>query len=201
VLFPLITERLIIEPLTLADLHTFVSYRRDPAIARFQGWETTYSDVDARELIESQAGRSLPEKGQWLQLAIHHQTTGEHVGDLALHSMFGDAAVFELGFTIATLHQGQGFAKEAASALINHLFTEVRATKLVANTDRRNTESIAVLSALGFVREPSRSWTEKFKNEVITMDYFETHECPLAPQSSVRARRGLLRMRDHPSAQ
>jgi RimJ/RimL family protein N-acetyltransferase len=175
VLYPIVTERLIIKPLTLADLDTFVSYRRDPAIARFQGWETTYSDEDARTLVDSQAGVSIPKKGQWLQLAIHHQTTGEHVGDLALHSVFGVDAVFELGFTIATLHQGQGFTKEAASALMNHLFTEVGATKLVANTDRRNTASIAVLSALGFVREPSRSWTENFKNEVITMDYFETH--------------------------
>jgi RimJ/RimL family protein N-acetyltransferase len=172
--YPIVTERLILAPLTLADLHTFVSYRRDPAIARFQGWETTYSDDDARTLIDSQAGVSIPKKGQWLQLAIHHQTTGEHVGDLALHSVVGDDAVYEIGFTIAKIHQRQGFAREAASSLMEILSTDVGATKIVANTDRRNTASVKLLEALGFVREPSRSWTEKFKTEVITVDYFET---------------------------
>ena len=173
-LFPLITERLIIEPLTLADLHTFVSYRRDPAIARFQGWETTYSDVDARELIESQAGRSLPEKGQWLQLAIHERVRGALVGDLALHSVADGDAVFEIGFTVAQKFHAQGFAKEAASSLMSYLLTEAGAAKFVAKTDRRNMASVKLLEALGFECVQSRSWTEHFKNEQVTMDYFET---------------------------
>ncbi|MDP4586185.1 MAG: GNAT family N-acetyltransferase [Microbacteriaceae bacterium] len=172
--YPLFTERLSMGPLSSTDVDSFVHYRRDPVIARFQGWETTFSDGDARELLESQAGVSIPEKGQWLQLAIHDRVTGELVGDLALHSVVGEDTIFEIGFTIAKEHQGQGFATEAASRLMNHLFAEVGATKLVAKTDSRNTASIAVLVALGFVGNPSQSRTENFKNEDITMDHYET---------------------------
>jgi aminoglycoside 6'-N-acetyltransferase len=158
----------------LNDLASLLGYRQDPSIARFQSWEPTYSEHEARELIESQAGVFLPAKGQWLQLGLHDLVSDELVGDLALHSVVEDEGGFELGFTIAKRHQGQGFAKEAATMLITYLVAEVGATKFVANTDRRNAASIAVLLALGFQRDSSRTWEEKFKNEDVIMDYFET---------------------------
>ena len=158
----------------LADLDSFVGYRQDPSIARFQSWEPAYPEHQARELIESQAGVFIPDKGQWLQLGIHNLVSDELVGDLALHSVVEGEGIFELGFTIAKRHQGQGFAKEAAAMIITHLVAEVGATKFVANTDRRNAASIAVLLALGFRRDSSRTWEENFKNEDVIMDYFET---------------------------
>ena len=173
--FPLFTERLRISPLTLADLDAFVEYRRDPEIARFQSWEPTYSPADARELIESQAGLSMPETGEWLQIALHNRESGELLGDVALHSVPEDDGVFEIGFTIARQRQGVGFATEAAAKLMDYLFAEGVARKLVANSDRRNEASIRVLLKLGFVQNPSQSWTEIFKKEKVTMDHFEFH--------------------------
>jgi aminoglycoside 6'-N-acetyltransferase len=172
--YPLLTERLSIRPLVLADLDSFVGYRQDPSIARFQSWEPTYSEHQARELIESQAGVFLPDKGQWLQLGIHYLVSDELVGDLALHSVVEGEGIFELGFSIAKRHQGHAFAKEASAMLITYLVAEVGAKKFVANTDRRNAASIAVLLALGFKRDSSRTWEENFKNEDVIMDYFET---------------------------
>ena len=170
--YPLLTKRLSIRPLGMEDLDSFVSYRRDPDIARFQGWEPTYNKNQALELLESQAGLELPAAGQWLQLAIHNRVDGALVGDLALHLVSDGETVFELGFTIAREHQGNGFAKEATSALIQDLITR-GATKFSATTDRRNLASIKVLTSLGFDIKPSKSWTEEFKNEIVTVDYFE----------------------------
>jgi RimJ/RimL family protein N-acetyltransferase len=171
--YPLLTPRLSIEPLNLSDLDAFVSYRQDADIARFQSWDTTYSAEQAVELIESQAGVLLPKQGQWLQLAVHEQISGELVGDLALHSLIENQSVFEIGFTIASQHQGKGFAREAASRLMIFLFSEVGAQKIVANTDRRNVSSIRLLLDLGFIFHPEKSWTENFKNEIATVDCFE----------------------------
>jgi len=47
------------------------------------------------------------------------------------------------------------------------------ATNFIATTDRRNTSSIKVLTGLGFEIQPSKSWTEEFKNEFVTVDYYE----------------------------
>ena len=94
--YPLLTDRLSIQPLTLADLETFVAYRQDPEIARYQSWEPSYSKAQATELIESQAGVLLPGKDQWLQLAIHSRISGELVGDLAIHSIEDDHSILKL---------------------------------------------------------------------------------------------------------
>jgi RimJ/RimL family protein N-acetyltransferase len=171
--YPILTERLSIKPLAMVDLDTFVTYRQDPDIARFQGWETSYSKNQAIDLIESQAGSVLPIKGEWLQMAIYNLVSQEHMGDLAIKSVEDEDSTFELGFTIAKPHQGQGFAKEAASKLMRYLVSEAGAKKFIATTESRNSASIKVLAALGFQKNDSKSWTELFKNEVVTIDYFE----------------------------
>ena len=172
-IYPLLTPRLSIEPLKLSDLQAFVSYRQDPEIARFQSWDTTYSTDQAVELINSQAGILLPPPGQWLQLAIRERVSGQLIGDLALHLLNEADSVYEIGFTLAIQQQGKGYAREATKKLIGLLFSDVAARKIVANTDRRNTASIRLLQDLGFVFQPSKSFIETFKNETVTVDYFE----------------------------
>jgi aminoglycoside 6'-N-acetyltransferase len=170
--YPILTDRLSIEPLSLEDIDSFVSYRQDPDIARYQGWEPTYSKEQALDLLKSQEGLSRPGKDDWLQLAVHNRVSGVLVGDLALHRLPDDETIYELGFTIAKSYQGQGLAREATSKLMGYLISE-GATGFIATTDSRNLASINVLIALGFQRQPSKSWTEKFKNEIVTVDYFE----------------------------
>lgn len=177
--FPLLSERLSIEPLGIEDLGTFLSYRQDPDIARFQSWDPGYSEAQARDLIDSQNGVLFPEKGEWLQLAIHLLDSGHHVGDLALHSLETDFE-FELGFTVAKDQQGKGLAKEAASTLIGYLFNEHGAKRIVATPDARNSASKGLLSSLGFIADPSRSWQEEFKGEFVTVEFFELRNTRLS---------------------
>ena len=171
--YPLLTERLSIQPLELRDLDSFVRYRQDPEIAKFQSWEPTYSMKQGLELLESQVNVLVPIKGEWLQLAVHARTNGELLGDLAIHSLEENNSVFEIGFTFAKEHQGKGFAKEAASRLLEQLFAELGTVKVIANTDSRNQSSINLLLALGFENQPGKSWTEEFKNETVSVLCFE----------------------------
>ena len=171
--YPLRAERLTIQPLSLDDLDAFVTYRRDPSVALFQSWDTSYSSEQGRALIEGQAGVLLPAPGEWLQLAIHSINDGELLGDLALHRLDDPQLTFEIGYTLAPLHQGKGFAREAVARLLQFLGNEVGATKVIATPDRRNEPSIRLLTALGFQLIPSKSWNEDFKGENVTVDYFE----------------------------
>jgi RimJ/RimL family protein N-acetyltransferase len=183
-LYPLITTRLSIKPLGIDDLNAFVSYRTDPEIARFQSWDTDYSESQALALIQSQAGISLPEPGDWLQLAVHDSTTGQLLGDLALHKVEDEESVFEIGFTFASQFQGKGFAKEAASALIEHLFQQQNASRVIGATDSRNLPSIKLLLALGFAQNPARGWTEEFKGEFVRVEFFELQNHGRRPDQS-----------------
>lgn len=170
--YPLLTERLSIQPLSMTDLEIFVEYRKDPEIARYQSWDTSYSRNQAEELIQSQNGVLLPEKGDWLQLGIHLGVSGELIGDLAIHRLDEERIAFEIGFTLARQLQGHGYAREALLALMDYLIDEVGATKLEASTDRRNTSSIKLLEAVGFLQVPARTFTEEFKGENVTVDVY-----------------------------
>ena len=171
--YPLLTPRLSIEPLGRHDIDAFAAYRQDPEVARYQSWEPSYSTADATRLVESQAGVTLPVPGEWLQLGVRARDTGALVGDVAVHTREDANATFELGFTVAREHQGNGFGREAVGRAIEFLFDEVGAVRILASCDRRNTASQRLLSALGFEPQPDRSWTEEFKNEWIEMDEFE----------------------------
>lgn len=172
-IYPIRTERLSISPLTYADLDQFVAYRQDPQVARFQGWDTSYSKEQALQLLAAQENVDLPNPGTWLQLALHKTDTEQLVGDLALHRMPGEQAAFELGFTLATLHQGNGYAKEGLAALMGALRAGVAANKFIAHIDRRNLPAARLLASLGFVQVCEGSWTEEFKGESVLVDCYE----------------------------
>ena len=166
------TKRLQVSPLVVEDLDAFVGYRQDPAVAKFQSWDPGFSKDQGLELIRSQSGFHFPPVGEWLQLGIRDLTSGQLVGDLALHSLEQDRS-YEIGFTIAREHQGKGFGREAAVALLEYLFEQMRADCVQANTDCRNQVSIRLLESLGFSQLVDRSWVEEFKGETVTVYVFE----------------------------
>ncbi len=57
--YPLTTSRLSIAPLGADDAAGFVAYRQDADVARWQGGEPTYSDVEAARLIAFQPSADL----------------------------------------------------------------------------------------------------------------------------------------------
>ena len=62
----------------------------------------------------------------------------------------GDTGVFELGFHIVREHWRKGFATEAAQAVVEYAFDKLRATKLFAGHNPKNTASGKILMKLGF---------------------------------------------------
>ena len=147
-------------------------YRQDPEVARYQSWEPTYSKAEALELIDSQQGQDFPGTDQWLQIGIRLLSNDELVGDLAFHAM-QQPGEFELGFSLSSSHQGQGYANEAARALLDQLFAKRQAKLVLAFTDSRNLASKKLLSSLGFLNQPHKSWVEEFKGETVTVEFFE----------------------------
>jgi aminoglycoside 6'-N-acetyltransferase len=141
-------------------------------VARYQGWEVTFSKEQALDLLQSQAGVELPAAGEWLQLGIHDRISGQLLGDLALHSINDEERSFEIGFTLASESQKKGLALESVRTLLKFLFEVVGAIRVSANCDSRNTPAIRLLLALGFKPNPERSWSETFKNEFVVVDSY-----------------------------
>ena len=172
-MFPLITKRLRIEPLSQGDVVAFVAYRKVPEVARFQSWSSNYSIAQGYELVRSQTGIVHPDKGEWLQIGIKLRSTGELVGDVAINNTDPSEPAVTLGFTIAQQHQGLGYAKEAVGTVISELRQEFSNVRFWAFTDARNAPSIALLKSLGFQELPEQKYLEEFKGETVEVLRFE----------------------------
>jgi RimJ/RimL family protein N-acetyltransferase len=166
-----VTSRLSIEPLTTADIPTFVAYRQRADVARFQSWTPDFSVQQARHLVASQPTglppTGLPPEGTWLQLAMHARDDGRLVGDLAVHRLADQPDTFELGVTVG--EQRLGFATEGLGALIAELFTR-DAHRVVAFCDARNTAVSALLARVGLRHESRQIDADWFKAEWTTLD-------------------------------
>ncbi|MEM7116490.1 MAG: GNAT family protein [Chloroflexota bacterium] len=149
----LTTERLRLRGFCPDDIAPFAAYRSDPAVAKYQGWETPYSHEQAKEFVALMRKRTLGTAGQWYQIAIEHKADGQLLGDVAVHTLAEDGKQAEIGFTLAREHQGQGVAREAVTAVFTHLFTQLEFHRLIAICDVENLPSQRLLERLGMRRE------------------------------------------------
>lgn len=165
----LTTRRLVIEPLQGADVSAFVAYRQDPDVARWQSWDTTYSEADGRALVGSQPD-GLPGPGDWLQLAVRDRSSAELYGDVAVHRVDGPPDTFEIGMTLARRAQHRGIAAEAVTRVLDHLFGDAGAHRVIAHCDSRNASVARLLRGLGLRHESHEIDAEYSKGEWITLD-------------------------------
>lgn len=170
--YPLRTPRLAISPLTTGDIPAFVAYRQDADVARWQGWDSSYNETDAAELIASQPTTELPSSGGWLQLAIRDPENGTLYGDIAIHALDESHDTFEIGVTLARSNQHRGIAREAVMRVLDHLFTSANAHRVTANCDTRNAPVAKLLTAVGMRKESTETDVEFSKGEWITLDSY-----------------------------
>lgn len=143
------TQRLHIDALRDEDAEALFAYRGDPAVARYQGWWPA-SLAETEAWIGGQA--TMPASGRWYQRAIRLAGEDRLIGDMGVClPVAGEAA--EFGISIAPLHQGQGYAREAARALLDWLFIEMKQRRVCASVDPRNQASMALLRSLGLRQE------------------------------------------------
>jgi RimJ/RimL family protein N-acetyltransferase len=159
------TERLVLRMPTEADAPTIAAYRDDPDVARYQDWPLPYERADAVDGIRRVADLSGPAIGRSVNVIIEHE--GTVVGDVFVG--IGDehpgGAVAFLGYTLATRHQGKGFAIEAATAMVDALFAHTPVHRIVATLDPENWASMRLLEQLGFQFEGLARQAEPIRGE------------------------------------
>lgn len=169
--YPLYSRRLRIEPLASEDIDAFVAYRQIAEVARWQAWTPEFSRVDAEALLEAQSSyNAVPPDGARLRLAVRPIDGLTLWGDVSFAATLGEPDSYELGATVHPDHQGQGYAVEAVERLVQFLFEDAKAHRLVAHCDHRNVGAAAVLDSVGFRRESHRVEAEFVKGEWVSVD-------------------------------
>jgi RimJ/RimL family protein N-acetyltransferase len=81
---------------------------------------------------------------------IFNIETSDHIGACGLRPYENDIKIFEIGFHLCSNQWGKGYATEAALAVIEHAFKELKIDKLFAGYNPKNEASRHLLLKLGF---------------------------------------------------
>jgi RimJ/RimL family protein N-acetyltransferase len=91
--------------------------------------------------------------------------TGALIGDVMLFWRSREHREGEIGYIFHPDHGGQGYATEAARAMLRLGFDEVGLHRIIGRIDARNTASARVLERLGMRREAHFRQNEMVKGE------------------------------------
>lgn len=146
---PLTTERLSLRVMTIDDVDAVHSYQSLDEVARFELYEPRDLAAVTEKITQWKDATRLEKAGDYIEFAIVRRDSGTLIGEIrfAIKSVKNQNA--EIGWTVSPAHQRQGFATEAARAVLDLAFDDMKLHRVSAELDPRNLASAAVCTRLG----------------------------------------------------
>ena len=163
--YPIVTERLILRPFHEDDLDGLYAYQSLPEVARFLYWEPRNMEESRAFLRQKMSASTVEKEGDWLVVAVVRRETGDLIGEVNLQWRSREHRQGEIGYIFNPSFHGQGFATEAAEAVLRLGFEELGLHRIVGRLEARNTASARVLERLGMRREAHLVHNEIVKGE------------------------------------
>ena len=136
------TERLILRRFHRDDLSDLHEYLSDSEVVQYE----PYAPMTLDETADNLSWRISTDEMIAVELKENHKLIGN------VYMGKRDFEALEIGFVFNRAYQGQGYAKESCSALIDAAFSR-GVHRIYAECDPLNEASWRLLEALGFIRE------------------------------------------------
>ena len=147
------TPRLWLRDWREEDVEPYIRHTNTPAVMRWLGGVMT--DEEARQAIAGRMMRWQRERGFTFWL-VERKADAALLGFCGLKIADGEGSAFigeyEIGWRLREDAWGQGYAKEAASASLDHAFERLGAERVVAVTFAANAPSWGLMKRLGMRR-------------------------------------------------
>lgn len=149
------TERLTLRYLQVTDAPFVVQLLNDPSWIKYIGDRGVRTREDAEAYLQTGPMASYTEHGFGMYLV---ERDGVPMGmcGLVKRAQLDDV---DLGFAFLPQFTGQGYAYEAATAVIHHAQNSLNLPRLVAITAPNNERSMHLLQKLGFQLADTLSWS------------------------------------------
>ncbi|EJT3519463.1 GNAT family N-acetyltransferase [Vibrio parahaemolyticus] len=144
----LTTERLILRLVSVDDAPFILDLYNHPDFYRFVGDKQMRTDYEAARYIKENMLRMEEKKGVSL-LVVEDKQTKQPLGICGLVKR-DTLIAYDIGYGFLPSAYGQGFAIEAAKAVIEYAKQAMQLSQLVAITNNDNIRSISLLKKLGF---------------------------------------------------
>lgn len=150
----IITERLIIEPVSLDYVEDMAEYACDVENAPYMIFLPYKSMANLIDYITVSINEWGKESPAFYEFSVVYD--GKDIGRLSIY-MSEDRSFGELGWIISKRYWRKGFAFEATKAVMKFAVEELGLDTLTAECDERNEPSYRLMEKLGFVLETKDS--------------------------------------------
>lgn len=160
---PLVTERLVLRLMTPDDVDAVYSYQSRDDVCEYLLFEPRTRELVAEKVAEHAAANTLDADGSYLQLALELRggdAAGRVIGDSYFTVASREHSRGEIGWAMHPDFTGQGYAVEAARAVLDLAFFTLGLHRVFAELDVRNNASKALCRRLGMREEAHfvRDW-------------------------------------------
>ena len=155
------TERCLLREFTEADAPAFLAYQADPRYAEFYAHEEATPE-HSRALLRlfQEWGSEQPRRNYQLAIAKRRDPR-QLLGCCGLRQEGSVAGTAELGLELAAWSWGQGYATEAARALLGFGFVELRLEEVRSVSVSANARVVALARRIGLTKtgtRPGSAW-------------------------------------------
>ena len=147
------TSRLVLKQMCMEYLNSTHEYASDPENTIYLMWLPNDSITQTMEYIKGAENEFRKEKPSFYEMAILYQNI--HIGAVSLY-LNEDRTSAEFGWMLNKKYFGNGFATEAAMALLSYAENELGLKHFTATCDTENVASRKVMEKLGMVKTAER---------------------------------------------
>lgn len=173
---PLETSRLIIRRFEPQDWLVVQTYATDPTVMHFmeEGPQTPTQ-------VQTWVNGNLGESAQAFPVIL--QQTSQLIGHMVFHLWFAPRT-YEIGWVFHPAHQRQGYASEAAAALLRYAFEDLQAHRVIATCQPENPASYRVMEKIGMRREghfrqcvyrQENTWWDEYFYAILAEEWFSNN--------------------------
>lgn len=157
------TSRLFLREFVPEDWTAVYAYHSDPLYLRYYDW-TERSETDVREFVQMFLDWQKQRPRTKFQLAIIHQEEDRLIGNCGIRINDSKQREANIGYELDSRYWDQGYATEAARAILHFGFTELNMQRIWAECVADNVGSARVLEKIGMRLEARELKREFIKN-------------------------------------
>lgn len=148
----LTTDRLLLREFVEDDWRAVLAYQSDPQYLRYYPW-LQRTEAEVRQFVQKFIDQQREQPRRKFQLAVTLPEGRRLIGNCGLRLKEGGTREGELGYEIAPQYWGQGYATEAARAMVAFGFSEMGLHRISAYCVAENKASARVLEKVGMQLE------------------------------------------------
>ena len=146
------TERLVLRDFVEADWPQVQAYASDPEVVRYMSWGPN-SEEETRDFLRQKLEAQAADPRAEFDLAVVLRDTGRLIGACGITVSSARTRCAWVGYCFHRDFWGQGYATEAARAVVGFGFEALGLHRIFSTCDTENLASARVLEKVGMRRE------------------------------------------------